>query len=110
MSTTSWLTTAARTITTDAMHAPDLINGLFEGFGGVLLWLNCRRLYRDKVFKGVSIVPTAFFMAWGYWNLFYYPHLDQWLSFTGGLLIVSANTFWVGQMAYYSRFPGGRGR
>src|SRR6185436_15953847 len=24
----------------------------------------------------------------GFWNLFYYPHLDQWLSFAGGVLIV----------------------
>lgn len=83
--------------------SPDLINGLFELFGGVFILNHCRALYRDKKLKGVSIISTIFFAAWGFWNLFYYPHLDQWISFAGGLLIVSANTLWIGMMLYYAR-------
>ena len=81
---------------------PDLFNGLFEFLGGCLLWTSVRRAYRDKVFKGVAILPTAFFASWGFWNLYYYPSLDQWFSFLGGVNIVVANTVWVSQMVWYS--------
>ena len=82
---------------------PDLINGLFEICGSVMIWRNVLQLYRDKMYRGIHIEPTAFFMCWGFWNLYYYPHLDQWWSFWGGVSIVFANTVWVGQMLYYGR-------
>lgn len=82
---------------------PDLINAGFEFFGGALNYLNVRALQRDKKVAGVSVVPTTFFSAWGLWNLYYYPHLGQWLSFTGGLVIVSVNIWWVVLAIYYSR-------
>jgi len=87
----------------------DTVNGLFEMCGGILLWMNVRRLYRDKEFRGVSVVPTAFFMAWGYWNLYFYPAVGAPLSFIGGLFIVTANTVWLWQMLYYWRKNRGRG-
>lgn len=74
---------------------PDLINGLFEFFGGALSWLNVRHLLRDKKVRGVSLVPSAVFTVWGFWNCFYYPHLGQWLSFSGGVVIVGANAVWI---------------
>lgn len=74
---------------------PDMINGTFEAIGGLLILNHCRAVLKDKAVKGVSIFSTAVFTAWGFWNLFYYPHLDQWYSFTGGLVIVSANALWV---------------
>lgn len=77
------------------VQAPDLINGLFEFFGGALNWLNVRQLLRDKKLRGVSKIPTALFTLWGFWNLYYYPMLGQWVSLLGGLIIVSANFFWV---------------
>jgi hypothetical protein len=77
------------------MTLPDLINGGFELFGGALNWLNVRQILKDKQIKGVSVVPSAIFTTWGFWNLYYYPHLDQWASFTGGLIIVGANAAWV---------------
>ena len=83
------------------MGLPDAVNGSFEFVGGLLLWLNVRALHRDKRIRGVRIFPTAFFCAWGFWNLYFYPHLGQWLSFLGGLNIVAANTVWVAQMIYY---------
>lgn len=87
---------------------PDAFNGSYEFFGGILLLVNCRRLYLDKDVKGVSVPVTAFFMTWGLWNLFYYPHLSQWLSFSGGLVIVAANLLWVIMAIYYRRNPGGK--
>lgn len=83
--------------------SPDVINGIFEFTGSIFLWLNVYRLLKDKMVRGYSPWTTLFFSSWGYWNLFYYPHLDQWWSFTGGVSIVTANTIWLGFMFYYRK-------
>lgn len=83
------------------MSIPDLINGTFELGGGILLWMNVYRLYKDKIIRGVSLAPFVFFTLWGYWNLYYYPHLSQWASFVGGIFVVAANTAWVLMAIYY---------
>lgn len=85
------------------MTLPDIINGLFESVGGLFILLSVLNLHRAKVVRGVSGIHVGFFSAWGYWNLFYYPHLDQWFSFAGGLGIVIINTVWLGQVWYYLR-------
>ena len=82
---------------------PDVINGTLEMLGGVFVLNHCRAVIRDKAVKGVSIISIVFFSIWGYWNLFYYPHLDQWWSFWGGILIVSANSLWVMLLIKYWR-------
>jgi hypothetical protein len=82
---------------------PDLINGTFEALGAMILVINIFRLVKDKCIKGVSWLPVAFFSAWGLWNLYYYPHLEQWLSFIGGIGIVTANIVWLTLVFYYSR-------
>lgn len=75
--------------------SPDQINGAFEFGGALVLMLNVRRVWRDRRVSGVSWAPTAFFTAWGLWNLFYYPHLGQSWSFVGGLFVVLSNTIWL---------------
>lgn len=79
----------------------DLVNGLFELLGGILLWLNVRRILRDKTVTGVSVLPSLFFSLWGFWNLYYYPFLGQMLSFAGGLVLALANTTWVVLVFYF---------
>lgn len=85
------------------MNNPDLINGLFESFGASVLWLNINRLIKDEYIAGVSIFPTMFYSVWGFWNLYYYPHLNQWYSFIGALGVVIANTVWTLLAIYYKR-------
>lgn len=80
---------------------PDIINAFFEFFGGLLLFLNVRRLYRDKRLSGISIVPSLFYTAWGYWNVFYYAGLDQPVSLVAGILPAAINTLWVVMALYY---------
>ncbi len=87
------------------MDFPDLTNGLFEAVGALAIFGNVWRLSKDKAVSGVSVVTMVFFTLWGYWNLYYYPHLDQWASFAGGIGIVIGNTIWVAMLAYYSRHP-----
>jgi hypothetical protein len=84
-----------------SITVPDFINGCFELSGGWFIWQSVKKLYHDKQVRGVSWKPVTFFSVWGYWNMFYYPHLDQWMSFLGGLGIVTTNTIWAGQILYY---------
>lgn len=85
------------------MTTPDLINAVFEAVGGAMGWLNVAQLYRDKAVRGVNRFAIGMFTAWGFWNLFYYPQLGQWLSFGGGLVIVSANAAWLTLAIKYRR-------
>jgi len=83
--------------------SPDIFNALFELGGSFVLSLNVIRLYQHKVVKGVHYAPTAFFATWGAWNLYYYPYLEQWYSFMAGILLVTVNIIWLGQVYYYYR-------
>ncbi len=83
---------------------PDLINSLFEFMGCLFVLNNVRILYNDKEVKGVSVVSTLGFTLWGFWNLYYYPHLNQMLSFAAAVLIVLVNIVYVSLMIYYTKF------
>ena len=85
------------------MQFNDIGNGLFELIGGLLQVRNAYQIYKDKQVKGVYWPAWLFFTAWGYWNIFYYPSLGQWFSFSGGVLIALANTVWVSLAYYYTR-------
>jgi len=80
---------------------PDYINGSFGIVCGLALFVNCLCLYRDKCMHGVSWMPTLYLTAWGYWNLYYFPCLNQWFSFAGACLMATANTLWLSMMLYY---------
>lgn len=82
---------------------PDMINGLFEMIGGLLVLNHCRAVLRDRRVAGVSIFSVAVFTLWGFWNLYYYPFLGQWWSFAGGLVIVMANALWVALLFRYRK-------
>lgn len=77
------------------MSLPDLANGAFEMCGAAANLLNVFRLWRDRRLQGVHWAGTTYFTAWGLWNLYYYPALDQWFSFAGGLAIVLTNAVWL---------------
>lgn len=79
----------------------DLINGCFELAGSLFIFNHCRTLFKDKDVRGVSILSTIYFFAWGVWNLFFYPSLNQLWSFYGGIAIMVANSLWITMMIYY---------
>ena len=81
----------------------DFINGSFELVSGILVWLNVRAIYRDKTHKGVHLLPLSVFTIWGYWNMYYYPSLNQMCSLIGGIMVALANTVWVVMIVYYKR-------
>jgi predicted membrane channel-forming protein YqfA (hemolysin III family) len=84
---------------------PDYVNAAFEILGAVAIAGHVRRVLKDKAVAGVSIASTIFFASWGFWNLYYYPHLGQWASFTGGIAIVVGNVCWITGLIYYTRHP-----
>lgn len=85
------------------MVSPDILNGLFEFGGSLMIWLNVRALMRDRQVRGVCWPVTAFFWSWGLWNLYYYPSLHQWASFAGGACICAANCAWLILAVKYRR-------
>ncbi len=84
---------------------PDHINASFELVAAFVLWLNFRRLWRDRELKGVSVIPTAFYALWCVWNIYYYAHLGQWLSWYAGLGVGVANLAWVVLALWVRRRP-----
>jgi hypothetical protein len=81
----------------------DLVNGCFETCGALFIIPSILKLRREKQVRGVSWVHAAFFWAWGFWNLFYYTALGQYISLAGDVCIFTANTIWTAQLIYYSR-------
>ena len=69
----------------------DLINAAFEFLAGIFVLNHCRVLLKDKDVKGVSVLSEVFFIAWGFWNVIYYPHLGQDLSFKCGVFLCVTN-------------------
>ncbi len=80
----------------------DFINGSFEFVGAAFQVVQVRQILKDKAVKGVHWLPILFFALWGYWNLIYYPSLEQWFSFTGGLLLTIATSIWLVLLIKYS--------
>lgn len=75
--------------------SPDAINAAFELVGSFMTWRNFVQLRRDRTVAGVYWPVTAFFSVWGLWNLWYYPALGQWLSFSAGIVLCMGNIAWV---------------
>jgi len=81
---------------------PDLINGVFELSGALFIFISINKLYHQKLVRGVSFVHVGFFAVWGIWNIYYYPHLGQWLSFVGGLFVSVTDIVCTIMLIYYS--------
>ena len=85
------------------MTTPDIINGSYEFLGGLAVWSNVYAIWKDKGYLGIRLQTMLFFTSWGLWNLYYYPHLNQWASFLGGISIGLANVAFVSAMLYYGK-------
>ena len=85
------------------INLQDAANGCFELLGGAFILFSIFKLVNDKKVYGVSWIHVLYFTLWGYWNLYYYPHLGQWWSLIGSIGVVVTNTLWVVLLVYYSR-------
>jgi len=82
---------------------PDAVNALFEVLGALFVVGSIFKLSSDKMVRGVFWLQPTFFSFWGFWNLYFYPYLDQWVSFWAGLFMVTVNTTWLVMFFYYGR-------
>jgi len=87
------------------MTAHDAINAVFEGGGAIFLCLNVRRLLKDRSVKGVSLLTTSWWTAWGFWNVYFYRAVGTPASFYAGIAVVLVNAVWLGLAVYYARRP-----
>jgi hypothetical protein len=85
------------------MQIIDIINGTFETLGGLAVGLSIRQLLRDRRVAGYHWGSLVYFTSWGYWNIYYYPALDQWVSAVGATMTALANTVYLGMIIYFSR-------
>lgn len=72
----------------------DTVNACFEAVAAVLVWLNVRRLARDRVIRGVDWKVTAFTTAWGAWSVAYYVGLEHWFSCAASAGVCFGNATW----------------
>ena len=74
----------------------DRINAVLEHSGVLFALLNLKILVDDLgVVRGVSIIAIVFFTLWGFWNLYYYRHLNQLESAFAAFGLVIANCAWL---------------
>lgn len=85
------------------MNWQDGVNGSFEMLSGFVLLLHCMKMYQDKKVHGVSTLACLYFVLWSYWNLYYYPHLNQWGSLLGAIWTCMVHTIWYSMIIYYIR-------
>ena len=79
----------------------DKVNGIFELLGGLVILLNVHNVWTLKTVAGVSWIAVLFFTIWGWWNLVYYPKLDQRMSYLGASFVAITNTVWLALLIYY---------
>jgi hypothetical protein len=82
---------------------PDQINALLIFIGSLMVFKSCYIVYRDKVVRGVSLLANLYFTSWGMWNIYYFPHLHQFWSFSAEMCICTANILWLFLMLYYKQ-------
>ena len=87
---------------------PDQANACFETLeelngilAGVLVFNHCRVLCKDKQTRGVSLLSLIIFLSWNIYNTFYYPHLNQWYSLYGSLVLAASNILYCGMIIHY---------
>src|SRR3954471_16885452 len=85
------------------MTTHDAIHAVFEGGGAIFLCLNVRRLLKDKSVKGVSLLTTSWWTAWGFWNVYFYSAVNTPASYYAGIAVVLVNAVWLGLAVHFAR-------
>jgi hypothetical protein len=83
--------------------SPDITQAFWEFGSACFQLLNVRAIRASKGISGVHWIPTAFFGAWGVYNLWFYTVLNLPLAYWAGLFITLVNGVWLGHVAYYTR-------
>jgi|TARA_B110000908_G_C10188088_1_gene419057 hypothetical protein len=76
------------------MNYTDIINGCWELLGALFTIPSITSLLKEKKAIGISWVTVIFFLAWGLWNVFFYPVNNLMYSFVGGVILSITNIIW----------------
>lgn len=82
--------------------SPDMTQAAFEACSAVFGLLNIRAIRASRSISGVHWLPTAFYFAWGTYNLWFYSVLGLPLAWWAGLGITLVNLVWLGHVAYFT--------
>jgi hypothetical protein len=80
----------------------DFINAIFEAGTAFAISRNVRAVLKDREVKGVRPSNTLFFLAWGIWNVWFYPANGFTWSWLAGMLVVAANVVWLAQVIRFA--------
>lgn len=82
--------------------SPDITQAAFELGSACFQVLNVRAIRRSKTLAGVHWLPTAFFGAWGVYNLWFYAVIHLPLAWWAGLAITITNVVWLAHVGWYA--------
>jgi hypothetical protein len=88
------------------IFTPDHTQAAWELGSACLQLLNIKAIRKSKSIAGVHWLPTAFFAAWGIYNLWFYYALGLPVSWWAGIAITLVNLTWLGHLWYYARARG----
>ena len=80
----------------------DIVNGIFECAGLFFIVPSIVKTVKSKTTDSVSYVTLAFFTAWSFWNIYFYPSNGLTVSFVGSIFIGIANLVWLVLVVKYS--------
>lgn len=81
---------------------PDYTQACWELGSAVFSILNVLAIRKSRSIAGVHWAPTAFFCAWGIYNLWFYAALHLPTAWWAGLAITCTNLLWLGHAGYYA--------
>ena len=85
------------------MNYTDLVNGAWEIIGGLFIIPSILNTIKEKEVKGVNWLTILFFLAWGLWNIYFYPSNGLMFSFYGGIFLGVMNLIWVILLIKYNK-------
>lgn len=86
--------------------SPDVTQAMWEAGSACLQLLNLRAVRRARKVEGVHWLPTAFYFAWGIYNIWFYRVLSLPFAFWASLAITAVNLTWLLHVWYYARNRG----
>ena len=85
-----------------AFLTPDHTQAAWELGSAMFGILNIKAVRKSRSIAGVHWLPTAFFAAWGIYNLWFYAALGLPVSWWAGMAITAVNLTWLGHLCYYA--------
>jgi len=80
----------------------DIIQACFNIGGALAISTSIRKLYREKVVRGVHWPMIIFFISWSCYNIYFYGNLNQSHSFYAGFTILTAEVTYLYLLIYYT--------